>query len=74
MPFEHKTTMRCRACGSEFYSRYSGEFRTCKCWNPDGTGGCAIDETEHYCRYIGEDFQVKHLTEKGVYTEWESIA
>lgn len=56
--FEHKTTMRCKKCGSEFYSRHEGEFRVCQCWNPDGTGGCAIDETRHYCRYIGSDFEI----------------
>ena len=60
--FEHKTVMRCKKCGAEFYSRYSGEFRVCDCWHtsPNEDGGCAIDETEHYCRWIGQDFEIRN--------------
>lgn len=58
--FEHKTVMKCGRCGDEIYSRYSGEFRACSCFdNKEGTGGCAIDETRHYCRWIGSNFYLQ---------------
>lgn len=44
-PWQHK--VECVQCGDVIWSRYSGEFRTCKC------GAIAIDSTPHYTRYIG---------------------
>ena len=40
--------IECRLCHDVIFSRYSGEFVTCKC------GSISIDSTEHYTRYIGE--------------------
>jgi len=58
--FRHKTEMKCLKCGSIFWSRFEGEFSVCDCWNYGTTGGCAIDETEHYCRFIGSNFVTKN--------------
>ena len=34
-------------CKDIIWSRYPGEYRKCEC------GQSAVDETEHYCRFIG---------------------
>ena len=65
MTFKAKTKMRCGNCGDVIWSRYSGEFRACKCFKDDSGIHCAIDETEHYCRWIGSGFEIQN--EKG---EW----
>lgn len=37
----------CPQCHDVIYSRYDGEFRTCKC------GAMAIDQTPYYWRAVG---------------------
>lgn len=43
---------QCRLCKGIIFSRYSGEFVSCKC------GAISVDQTPYYGRYIGnpEDF------------------
>lgn len=43
-----KTVIKCKHCGTFVFSRYWGEFATCKC------GKVSIDETEEYCRFIAD--------------------
>lgn len=44
-PRKHK----CKECGTEIWSKYPGEYCECKCTeNP-----IAVDQTEHYSRFIG---------------------
>jgi len=42
----------CKKCGDVIFSRYSGEYTTCKC------GAISVDQTPYYTRGIGnyEDF------------------
>lgn len=50
--------VKCRKCGDEIWSKYVGEFVTCKC------GAISVDQTRHYTRYIGtpSDFEeVNHV-------------
>lgn len=49
---EWQYKVRCRKCDDVIYSRYSGEFVSCKC------GAIFVDQTEWYGRYGGnsEDF------------------
>lgn len=46
--FKAKNYLQCVHCNDIIHSRYEGEFRHCSC------GKIAVDETEGYCRYIGE--------------------
>lgn len=59
--------VECKKCGDTIWSRYQGEFRQCKC------GAIAIDQTQHYTRYIGEkdDFLLEE-SNKG-YEEKKSL-
>lgn len=42
------------ACGKETVcSHYSGHYSQCSC------GGCAVDQTEHYVRFIGAKLKRK---------------
>lgn len=49
-PWQHKT--KCRRCEDIIWSRYSGEFVSCKC------GAISVDQTKYYGRYLGnpDDF------------------
>lgn len=47
-PFKHKYLMHCLLCDDTIFSEYEGEMKWCKC------NSCAIDETSHYYRAIGE--------------------
>ena len=53
-PWQHK--VECNKCGDIIWSRYGGEFRTCKC------GAISVDSTPYYTRYIGnrEDIKLKN--------------
>ena len=46
----------CAKCHDSIYSRYQGEFVTCKC------GSISVDQTKYYVRHIGnlEDFVKKN--------------
>jgi len=39
---------QCPNCKDKIHSNYSGEYVSCQC------GKCAVDETAHYIRMIGE--------------------
>ena len=45
--------IRCKHCGDVIEGDKKGTYIECKC------GKCAVDETEYYCRIIGnmEDFE-----------------
>jgi hypothetical protein len=45
-PFK-PTHVKCVKCDDVIFSRYEGEFRSCKC------GSISVDQTKHYERYIG---------------------
>ncbi len=97
MAFE-PTKFKCKNCQDIIWSRYSGEFRVCKCWIEthekvhqvtekilnkldayievafddlqhciscilmDEFGyGIAVDQTEHYIRQMGSDFDFDYL-------------
>lgn len=47
-PWVPKTYVKCKLCNTEIFSWYEGEFHTCRC------GAISIDETEYYCRFIGD--------------------
>jgi hypothetical protein len=49
-PWQRPT--ECAKCGDIIYSKYKGEFVTCKC------GSISVDQTQYYGRLIGnkEDF------------------
>lgn len=51
-PWQHKA--ECNKCGDVIWSRYVGEFRTCKC------GAISVDSTPYYTRWIGNpgDFKI----------------
>lgn len=49
------TVFETLCCQDRIWSHYSGEFRTCKC------GTVSVDETEYYCRYIGDIGKLKPL-------------
>lgn len=51
----HRTVLKCKSCKDEIWSRYSGEFRHCKC------GDIAIDDTGYYYRAIGDFDTIEHL-------------
>lgn len=40
--------VQCAKCNDIIWSRYDGEFRSCKC------GAIAVDQTPYYARYIGD--------------------
>lgn len=40
--------VECNKCGDVIYSKYDGEFTTCKC------GAISVDQTPYYTRYIGD--------------------
>ncbi len=47
--------VQCGTCKDIFWSRYSGEYRTCKC------GASAIDTTSWYSRFIGNPKAVDNI-------------
>lgn len=53
-PLKDVIQLYCKLCCSTIYSRYSGEYVSCKC------GKIAIDQTKHYARFIGnkDDYEV----------------
>jgi hypothetical protein len=57
-PWQLRT--RCRRCQDVIYSRYSGEFRSCRC------GAIFVDQTTHYARMGGEaeDFEILDQEDK----------
>jgi len=54
-PLKDVIQLYCKLCCSTIYSRYSGEYVTCKC------GSIAIDQTHEYTRLIGNecDYEIK---------------
>lgn len=48
-----QTLTRCKLCKDVIYSRWEGEYRSCKC------GAIAVDQTKHYMRGVGnfENFE-----------------
>lgn len=49
---------RTRCCNDILYSRFPGEFRKCNC------GHLAIDQTEFFCRKIGDPGMFVAIEEK----------
>ena len=47
-PFKAKHILHCLLCDDKLWSRWEGEMKWCEC------GKCAIDETSHYYRTVGE--------------------
>ncbi len=48
LAFKAKHIIHCLLCDDKVWSRWEGEMKWCKC------GKCAIDETSHYFRTVGE--------------------
>jgi hypothetical protein len=57
---EWQFDVTCARCNDIIYSRYSGQFVTCKC------GAISVDQTPYYSRYTGnpEDFVVDNNSSK----------
>jgi hypothetical protein len=68
--FIPKSKIKCSRCGDIIQSKYSGHFKTCTCFSNDGSGGCFIDETEHYCRFGGKFL---HQDENGHWIDYETL-
>lgn len=47
--------VQCKLCDDIIWSRYEGEFRTCKC------GAISVDQTPYYTRYIGNSHNMNIL-------------
>lgn len=43
-----KNAIKCRKCGEEIESRYTHDFKTCKC------GACSVDGGHEYLRRLGD--------------------
>ncbi|MGA0610054.1 DUF7695 domain-containing protein [Caldimonas sp. KR1-144] len=52
--------VRCTQCDDVIWSRYRGEFRSCKC------GAISVDQTPHYSRYVGNPADFLPLGDEGV--------
>jgi len=48
-PLENVVQLYCNKCCDTIWSRYSGEYVSCKC------GAIAVDQTEFYTRMIGNE-------------------
>lgn len=55
MKFKPTYALKCKLCEEVIYSRYSGEFRWCKCKS------IAIDQTEHYSRVMGNIEDIEEI-------------
>lgn len=54
---------KCANCNDIVYSKYSGEFATCTCFQDRGNGtGFFVDSTHHYTRYGGN---INHMINMG---------
>lgn len=53
-PLENVIHLYCKICGDTVHSKWFGDYVNCKC------GRVAIDQTEHYTRFIGnkDDYEV----------------
>ncbi len=51
MPSWNPPHFTCKDCGIEIWSRFPGDFVACDC---PGDNYVAVDQTEWYCRYIGD--------------------
>ena len=47
----------CKCCNDVIWSRFSGQFKWCKC------GSCAVDQTPYYFRHIGDITLMERLNE-----------
>lgn len=59
--------IRCKQCGTVVIGDKKGHLIWCKC------GACAIDETPHYYRIIGEPKDYERIEENIDYFKYERI-